>query len=103
MHRFYVLLMCLLFLTLFLIPLEAAQAVAVTNLSNSPKIIELKVSQGFEPHTIAPGETWRVTGKQVLRFNGSEFHLEDSEEYAVWNNDDFGPQFRRKFGKGAID
>ncbi len=77
-----------------------AEAAAITNLSESPKRIEMRVYGGFTPVVIAPGETWRVIGMAVIRYDGVEFHIADNEEFAVWPDGLLAPQRRLRHISG---
>ncbi|MDX2074067.1 MAG: hypothetical protein SFX19_06865 [Alphaproteobacteria bacterium] len=70
----------------------AAQAGAITNLTESGQVVEIQSSEGYDAHTIAPGRTLRVSGKVKIKFADREFYLDDEWEYAVWPDGAFGPQ-----------
>ena len=89
MYRFIPPVLHLLGLTLYI---SGAQAAVITNLGDKPQTVEIAVANGFSPVIIPPNETWRTPGKVVVRFHDSVVHMEDSEEFAIWKNGDFGPQ-----------
>lgn len=90
-------------LTFFVLGGNAAQAAVITNLSDTPQTFEIKTSEGFTPVTILAGRTWRVPGKADIRRGDRVVHMEEDQEYAIWQNGDFGPQRRMKQATGAIE
>jgi len=70
----------------------AAQAAAVSNLTDSGQLIQIKTADGWKDITIAPGDTWRVYGLAEIRFRERESRIEHNQEFAIWPNGDFGPQ-----------
>jgi|GEM_PF-2311737 len=77
-----------------------AQAAAITNLSDQPQIIEVPCRCDSPQVTIAPGETWRLSGKVKIRYHEREFFIGEADEYAIWSSGDFGPQRYHNSGNG---
>lgn len=69
-----------------------AWAGAISNLTQMPQTIEVKTSNGYVSHVIAPGRTWRINGAATIKFSAKEFYLDDNKEYAMWPDGAFGPQ-----------
>lgn len=83
------------FLTLALVGMffsGAAQASAITNLTQAPQVIEIKTAQGYVKHTIGRGETFRLINAATIKFYEKEFYLPENMEYAMWPDGAFGPQ-----------
>lgn len=73
---------------------ELAQAAAIANLSPQVRRIEIKTARGFQPEDIEPGRTWRLAGRVTVRYDGEEYDIDQTEEYAIWNDGVLGPQKR---------
>jgi hypothetical protein len=71
-----------------------AHAAAITNLSEEPRQIEMRSGSGYILYTIKAQETWRVPGKATIRYQNSEFRIDENEEYAIWRDGVLGPQKR---------
>ena len=71
-----------------------AFAAAITNLDSKSHAIEINNSE----ITINAGETWRIPGKVDLIYQDRKIHMDDTEEYAIWNDHEFGPQRRTHVG-----
>lgn len=91
----------LILIALSILPLNMAQAAVITNLSSKPQVVEVEQYGGFAPVSIAAGETYRMPGKLVVRFGGRVMYMEDYDEYAIWGDNDFGPQHREHPGTGG--
>ena len=76
-----------------------AQAAVITNLAEHTEQFEVQTSKGFEPVTIAAGETWRLPGIVRVRYRGREILINDVDEYALWGQDGLGPQRRLSYSK----
>jgi len=80
-----------------------AEAAVITNLDSKLQSIEISATDGdFHTVSIASNETYRVPGKLVVRYHGREVHMNNDEEYAIWKDDEFGPQMRETHGKGNL-
>ena len=65
-----------------------AHAAAITNLDE--KAHELEANN--QKITIAAEETWRIPGEVTINYQGREIHMEETDEYAIWNDHELGPQ-----------
>ena len=90
-HKFIFFLLCGLF---FYQP--PALAAAITNLSDHPQVFAIDEGGGFREVSIPAGQTYRTYGKWFVRFHDRDVRMEDNEEFAYWQNGDFGPQYRRR-------
>ncbi|MBY0407748.1 MAG: hypothetical protein K2Q01_08645 [Rickettsiales bacterium] len=71
---------------------SSARAAAITNLTDAPQTVELREGESLTAFSIAPGRTWRVQQKVVVRYQGRENRINEYEEFAIWKDGSFGPQ-----------
>lgn len=73
-----------------------AQAAAITNLTEKPQVIEIRVRDEFATYVIEPGRTFRTVGYIEVRQQGNEryTHIRNNEEFAIWENGGIWPQRR---------
>lgn len=71
---------------------SAAQAAAVTNLTDEAKTLEMETSEGFVPFTIEANRTWRLEKVVTVRYKEREIRIGSQEEWAIWPGGDIGPQ-----------
>lgn len=76
---------------------SSAIAAGVVNLDSKAHTI---LANGKEI-VIEAGATWRNPGKVKIIYKDREFNMQDYDEYAIWNDNDFGPQ-RRYIGGGNV-
>ena len=76
-------------------------AAVITNLDSNPRQFDVKTGEGFKTVTLAAGATWRLPGRARVRYRGREVEMNEDEEFAIWNEAEFGPQ-RRVVGGGGI-
>jgi len=69
---------------------------AITNLTDTPRLLEIRTSSGYVGEMVPPGATRYIHGDTHVRFNEKEFYLQDDMEYALWQDGSFGPQRRLK-------
>lgn len=75
---------------------QGALAAVITNLDETPRVIQKEEGGGFVPQEIKAGETFRVAGALKIRYNGRELRIDADEEYAIWKDGTLGPQKRLK-------
>ena len=73
-----------------------AHAAAITNLDKKPHELEAN----NQKITIEAGETWRIPGEVTIHNQGREIHMAETDEYAIWNDHEFGPQRHVNLGGG---
>lgn len=78
----------------------AGRAATVYNLSGDSQVIEVKTSEGFQPVTIENNRSYHAMGKLTMRYNWQEYTIAVNEDYAIWPDGVFGPQFRRNVYDG---
>ena len=79
-----------------------ANAASITNLSGIPQTLHFDISEGGQAFTVAPQETWRTPGEAWIIYNNREVHMNDIDEFALWPDGSFGPQWRNSHGTGNI-
>lgn len=72
--------------------MNSAVAAVITNLDKKSQQFDLLEDGRFTPITIAAGETWRLPGRVRVRYHGRELNINEEEEFAIWNDHEFGPQ-----------
>ena len=82
---------------IILIP-AGAQAAAIINLDSKPH----NLSVNGTDVTIEAGRSWKIIGKAKIIYQNREIHMEDTDEYAIWNDHEFGPQRHSRHGTGMF-
>jgi hypothetical protein len=88
------------FLTAFSIAFLAAMplhAAAIVNISRTPHWVQVREAGGYVPRQIEGYGKLEWPGDIDVRFGGREVRIERGEEYAIWPDGTFGPQWRRQY------
>lgn len=64
----------------------------MTNLTDAPQTITFEADRGMQEVTIAPGDTWRLLVRTMVKYKSHETLMGSNEEYAIWKDGTFGPQ-----------
>lgn len=78
----------------------SAGAATVHNLSGVSQVIEIRTEGGFTPVTIENNQLYRTTGAVEVRYNWREVRIDWNEEYTIWPDGVFGPQYRKYRSNG---